>query len=255
MKIFLAGTGHMAYKEEFQKVIKQYRPFVLESFAYMNNYGITLLPHYGDFLLDSGAFTFRQSVKKEVDWNEYVNRYAKFIVDYDVKKYFELDIDSIVGYDEVKNIRKKLEQLTGRPSIPVWHINRGLKDFEETTKEYPYVSLGGIAGSTKGSKTGKKYESAFPTLIRIAHKNGAKIHGLGYTSKTKLKHYHFDSVDSTAWTMGGRIGCIYHFDNQGKMRQIDHPSGYRINKEKMLDLQIHNLTQWINFQKWAEKNW
>lgn len=255
MKVFLAGLSAVAGREQFIKVIKETHPFLLESYAYINEHEIKLLADYGDFMLDSGAFTFRQNTKTEMDWKDFVRKYAKFVVEYDIKKFFELDIDPLIGYDAVKEIRQELDKLTGRPCIPVWHLNRGLKDFEETTKQYPYVALGGIAGATKGSAAGKKYESSFSTLIKIAHRNGAKIHGLGYTSMANLKKYHFDSVDSTAWLVGNRVGFMYHFDNKGMLHRIDRPPGFKINKEKVMDLRVHNFHEWIKFQKWVEKNW
>lgn len=180
------------------------------------------------------------------NWDEYVERYADFIIRNNVKKYFELDIDCVVGYEKVKQIRAKLERLTGRPSIPVWHLSRGLDDFKGMCNDYDYVAIGGIvSGEIKSTKY-----SAFPALIEEAHKRGSKIHGLGFTALDWLKTCHFDSVDSTAWTTGNRFGFLYYFDGH-TMRKKDAPKGHRIGKAR--EAALNNYIEWIKFQKYAEK--
>ena len=81
----------------------------------------SLIPHFKDFMLDSGAFSFMNSESVAIDWDKYLEDYAAFIKTNRVEKFFELDIDVIVGYDKVKEYRLRLEGLTCRPSIPVWH--------------------------------------------------------------------------------------------------------------------------------------
>ena len=74
------------------------------------------------FLLDSGAFTFMHGIEassKPVDWDGYLSRYIDFINRNNVQHFFELDVDSIVGYDAVKRMRARLEAETGKQSIPV----------------------------------------------------------------------------------------------------------------------------------------
>lgn len=179
------------------------------------------------------------------EWDEYVERYADFIVRNNVQKYFELDIDSVVGYDRVKEIRRKLERLTSRPSIPVWHISRGLDDFKRMCDEYGYVAIGGIV--SKEIKPDKYV--ALPSLIAEAHKRGAKVHGLGFTALEWLKKCHFDSVDSTAWTTGNRFGYLYYFDGK-TMKKKDVPKGHRLGDSRKAAL--NNYIEWIKFQKYAE---
>jgi hypothetical protein len=87
--------------EYYRNAIQKHRPYILESFYYADETTEKLIPFFGDFLLDSGAFTFMQNSKKAVDWEEYIERYAAFINRNNVEKYFELDIDSVVGYDKV----------------------------------------------------------------------------------------------------------------------------------------------------------
>lgn len=181
------------------------------------------------------------------NWNDYVERYADFIVRNDIKKYFELDIDSVVGYDKVKKIRKQLERLTGRPVIPVWHISRGIDEYRRMCDEYDYVAIGGIvSGEIKSAKY-----PAFPALIAEAHKRGAKVHGLGFTALDWLSKCHFDSVDSTAWTTGNRFGFLYYFDGK-TMRKKDAPKGYRLGDSRAVAL--NNYTEWLKFQKYADKH-
>jgi len=240
MNLYLAGTAPYG-----QIVSKENIPYVLESFFYFKEWQKNYIKGTKDFLLDSGAFTFMQNAKN-VDWNEYINRYAKFIVNNDIENFFELDIDSVVGYKEVLAYRKRLEKLTGRPCIPVWHKTRGIEEFKKMCENYHYVAIGGIV--TKEIKR-KEYE-IFPSLIKEAHCCNCKIHGLGFTGVNLLKKYHFDSVDSTSWTSGGRFGTLYKFKS-GELLVFQKPKGKRCIKEKA---DRHNLREWIKFQKYAERN-
>ena len=238
------GRGPLAQRGGYDPVIKEHRPFILESFYYADADTERLLPYFGDFLLDSGAFTFMSGNGGKQSWDEYVERYADFIIRNNIKKYFELDIDVVVGYEEVKRLRRKLEALTNQPCIPVWHLSRGLDEYKRHADEYRYIAIGGIVS---GEIKKDKYH-IFTPLLNEAHKRGTKVHGLGFTNLALLNKYHFDSVDSTAWTTGNRFGFIYQFDGK-TMRKIEPPKGHRISDSRRAAL--INYTEWIKYQKWA----
>lgn len=244
MKIYLAGLEMKhKYIEENINIL-----YALSSFFTIRDDYAQFIPHFKDFILDSGAFTFMNCSIKNVDWNDYLKKYANFINDNKIKNFFELDIDSIVGYSKVKEYRKELENLTGKRCIPVWHRSRGIDEFFNLCEEYNYIALGGIAiGHIKPSE--HKYFSYF---IQEAHKRKTKIHGLGYTSISNLTKYHFDSVDSTTWTTGGRFGFIYKFTGKTLVREkiSGGNTGMRISNSYEIDKL--NLKEWIKFQKYAE---
>lgn len=256
MKLYLAGTESRSYlldkeNERINEIEYLNNINILESFYYLmkNPQMIKMVNKFGGFLLDSGAFTFIQGNHKEkIDWENYLEQYAEFINKYDIKLFFELDIDSIVGLKEVERLRDKLEYLTKKKSIPVWHKNRGKDYFIWMCKNYPYVALGGIAIKEIPLNI---FETSFPWFIRIAHENGAKIHGLGYTGITKLKQYHFDSVDSTAWLYGNRSGYIYKFNPQTGLMDKIEKKGFRL---KHKESAFNNFNEWVKFSKYAEEN-
>lgn len=226
-----------------------HRPLVLESFFYCRKNDVVpkLLPTLGGFLLDSGAFTFMQG-KTSVNWDEYTEEYAEWIKAYNIEHFFELDIDSIVGLKKVERLRSRLEQLTGRQPIPVWHKSRGKDYFLATCKDYKYVAIGGIVTQEIPRQL---YESGFPWFIAKAHEDGAKIHGLGYTSIEGIHKYHFDSVDSTAWLYGNRGGYLYQFNNKtGLFNKVQTPKGTRL---KSQEAALYNFNEWIKFQQYALK--
>lgn len=247
MMIFLAGDAPFRNEGLYDTTITIKRPYILESFYYADATTEKLIPYYGDFLLDSGAFTFMMGSKncKTLKWDEYANKYADFIKQNNVKKYFELDIDSIVGYEQVKILRNRLQKATGIQPIPVWHKSQRKEEFLRMADEYPYVALGGIV-SKEWSKDEYKY---FPWFINEAHKRGAKIHGLGFTNLEGIKKYHFDSVDSTAWLSGNRFGHIYQF-NGTTMVKHEKPSNHKLADPRKAA--IINFSEWIKFQKYAE---
>ena len=118
MKVFLASVGRLesdirstanqaesggimkVYLAESGGVMKAYlaesggRLFgdanILQSFYYADEYTEnTIIPKSKNFMLDSGAFTFMQSAKKQINWNEYAEKCAQFVKKNRIEKYFE----------------------------------------------------------------------------------------------------------------------------------------------------------------------
>lgn len=246
MKLFLAGEGGKVSfgLDVFTDI------YILESFYYLqkNEWMKALVKQniLKGFLLDSGAFTFMTGAGGKVNWEEYVDKYAQFIKDYDIDLFFELDIDSVVGLEKVEELRKRLEDKAEKKCIPVWHKSRGKECFIKMCKDYNYIAIGGIV--TKEIK--RTEHPVFAWLIKTAHENNCKIHGLGYTNLKGLEKYKFDSVDSTSWLYGNRGGYIYMFNGR-TIVQINCPEGMRL-KDK--EVALHNFQEWVKFQRYAESN-
>ena len=236
LNIFLAGND--GYRKDRFK-IRTHNLNILESFYYLKSqeWMFPLIKEFKNFLLDSGAFTFmNQSKNHDIDWDAYIEEYADFIN--------KLDIDSIVGIDEVERLRHKLEKLTGKKAIPVWHVSRGHAYWLKMIKEYDYVAIGGIV--TKEIRP-KQYP-IFTQLIKEAHIENCKVHGLGFTNLNGIKKYRFDSVDSTSWLSGNRFGAVYKF-NGSTMIKIDKEAGQRVKNKATA---INNFVEWVKFSQYAE---
>lgn len=243
MKVFLAGTDLLkAYPEELKK-----SEYQLASFFSIQDWMLPYLNGCKEWLLDSGAFSFMNG-KKGVDFSLYLERYAEFINQNQVRHFFELDLDSVIGQEKTYALTKKLEFLTNRQCIPVWHKSRGIDEWKRMCKEYPYVAIGGIV-----SKEIMPYQyGAFAPMIQEAHRNGAKVHGLGFTSTSYFRQIRFDTVDSTTWNVGGKFGNICVFDERSLMKQRIQKKGWRCTDQKKL--MIHNWNEWVKFQRYAEKH-
>ena len=245
MRIYLAG--YTCCENYLQKELNLV-PYLLESFYTLKKTKkLKIIKNIKKekFLLDSGAFTFMNSYKGKINWDKYIEDYANFINEYDIKYFFELDIDNIIGIKEVERLRNKLEILSGKKCIPVWHKSRGLEYWKKTCKEYDYIAIGGIV--TKEIKA-TEYDIFIP-LLKIAKENNCKVHGLGFTRVPLLKKYHFYSVDSTAWLSGSRFGTLHQFNN--KRIESKKIKGKRIKDYK--EINKFNLEQWIKFQNYADK--
>lgn len=202
-------------------------------------------------MLDSGAFSYMGKHKykgKDIDWGKYLDTYAHFIQTNDIKLFYELDIDCIVGYDEVRRMRKKLEEKTGKKSIPVWHIGRGKNEFISLCKEYSYIALGGLV-------SGEYPKSAYKNLrwfTKVAHDNNCRIHCLGFTPlKIDIRMFGFDSVDSTSWNIGGRFGIMYKMIGNQLIQIKKHKNKRAKNDKQKID--YLNMIEWIKFQEYMDK--
>ena len=239
--IFLAGHIGREIPEEF---IKYRAPYVLQTYWDMRLWNQELVLdaiHTPDvFFLDSGAFSFMNSVKDKVNFDDYVAEYAGFINRYHIDHYFELDLDTIIGVKETRKMTDRLEAMTGKQCIPVFHASRGMDGCRRMLKQYPYVAIGasGITAECRWVKNDKILLS----LVQMAHENGVKVHGLGYT---RLKNINdttipFDSVDSSACLSGGRFATVYKFTGSRLISKSikGQSKGYKV-------LNDHNIQEWI----------
>lgn len=221
---------------------------MLQSYAYANNpealFRIKNNHKFRDFILDSGAFTYMNGKdSSKIDWDEYVEHYAKVINDYDVKNFIELDIDIIVGLKEVERLRKKLERLTNKQPIIVWHKSRGADYWSKMVGQYPYCAIGGIVTrEIKSSEYG-----IFRPLIDEAHRNNAKVHGLGFTNLKLLNQFDFDSVDSSS-SRSTRFGAVSFFTGTTIVNK-KVPKGYRFNNAKA---ELKSFWAWVAFSNYLE---
>lgn len=243
MKLCLAGTGILKnHPEELKK-----SRYLLESFYSVQEWQIPFFEACDFFLLDSGAFTFMNSQKGPVDFDAYLQRYADFVKRHHIEHFFELDIDPIVGYDRVKEMRRTLERETGARCIPVWHKSRGLEDFKRTAQEYDYMAIGGIVTKEIPPSQWQHLEK----LISIAHVYGCKIHGLGFTSSAHLSKYHFDSVDSTTWNVGGKYGNVCKIKD-GRVTQVHFDDKRVADRDGLM---LHNFRTWCKFQAYVDMHY
>ena len=250
MDIYLAGFHGEKNRTNRNGILNQ-KIYVLESFAYIHEWQLPLIKNEWNFLLDSGAFTFMAEGKETgIDWIKYVNDYADFINKMDIDLFFELDIDSVIPLKEVEKLRKQLEERTGKQSIPVWHRSRGIDYWKWMVKNYPYVAISASGKYASSWVNNPKSIHVINKMIEIAHDNGCKVHGLGYTKLKKLNDVKFDSVDSTAWLYGNRGGFLFQFNGTTLIKH-NKPEGTKMRSN---EIAIHNFKEWIKFQRYAKDN-
>lgn len=145
-------------------------------------------------MVDSGAHSFQKGIK--VKWEEYTHRYAQFIKEFDrpnVVGFFEMDVDAVIGYEKVLELRRILMRVTDK-IIPVWHKNRGITEFDNMCKEFS-----GRVVAISGFKNEDIADNQYIMFLKHAKKYGCKLHCLGMTRRKILDVVPFDYVDSSSW--------------------------------------------------------
>lgn len=253
MKIFLSAIeGGSSCKDDGQHMfidfILRERPDLkmkwnLVSFYYIKDNLKTFMKIKNNselLLVDSGAHSFQKGVK--VDWDKYTDEYCKFIKANDDKNilgYFEMDVDNIIGYDKVLELRKKLEKVSDK-IIPVWHKNRGIAEYKKMCQDYK----GKIVAIT-GFKNEDIKDEQYLMFLKYAKKYNCKVHCLGMTRKKILDKVPFDFVDSSSWvqqSIYGRVG------NKGKVTKD-------FSKKHRLTVVLLNYLEAMKMQDYYYKKW
>lgn len=251
-KIFLAACSHVKTPVVNSGIKPHY---ILESFMDLRSNTKKMSEYVkwclsaDDFLLDSGAFAFMNKAKKANNFtvkqiNDYVKEYVDFINKYDIKHFFEMDLDCIFPYEKVVKARKWIERHTKKQCIPVWHLSRGIDEFHKMCKEYNYVAVGGIASK----EIKRKDHKLLWELCDIAHSYGCKIHGLGYLPLEILNNNEcpFDTVDGTGW-QGHMRGQKFVLENEKLTKVTDEELKNKLRNWK--DNESEGYKNWTKFSE------
>ena len=203
--------------------------------------------HCENMLVDSGAHTIQFGAK--VNFMEYTRQYADFITKFDrdnVIGYFEMDIENIIGYEKVLELRSILEQATSK-IIPVWHPTRGIKDYEQMCKKYSgkLVAIGGFRNTDIKN-------DQFLMFLKVAKKYGCKVHCLGMTRQEILSKCPFDYTDSATWVKATNVGHPLNIElrqgggmpNFKKARGIEKFAQFEYNYKQFLTYQEQYYQKW-----------
>lgn len=240
MKYCISSSNTIKYIIPDLKPIKLY--YHLWSYYYLQNKDQIevfnqIMDMSENMLIDSGAFSIRIAGKlknKEIiqEYDKYTKKYCDFIQEHDNNKilgYCEMDIENVTGYDYVLELRKELEEVSDK-IIPVWHKERGIHDFKEMCQNYNYVAISNSQYDIKKTQT--------KLFVDYAHRQGAKIHGLGLSNKTVLMNIPFDSCDAINWLMptlygshnGKKLDREYSKNNLNKVLLL----GYLAERKKQI---------------------
>ena len=196
-------------------------------------------------MVDSGAHSFQKG--KVVEWEKYTRNYAEWIKKHDNKKilgYFEMDVDNIIGYKKVLYLHKILDSVSDK-IIPVWHKNRGIKNYINMCKAYS----GKIIAIT-GFKNEDIKDEQYSKFLNIAWDNGCRLHCLGMTRKKILDSVPFDFTDSASWIAPDTFGKVIN----GKKVKLGAEKEDRKNlyvylyKEAMKMQKKYNI-KWKNYEE------
>ena len=199
-------------------------------------------------LIDSGAHSFQKGAK--VDWLSYTEKYAQFIEGFDrpnVVGYFEMDVDNVIGYEKVLELREILESVSDK-IIPVWHKNRGIADYKKMCQDH----AGKVVAIT-GFKNEDIRDEQYLSFLKYAKGYECKVHCLGMTRTKVLDKVPFDYVDSSSWKQNAVYGRVAH---RGEMRKVTRETSdsYRghmhaENYKNAMKMQEHYYRKWRSVSK------
>lgn len=243
MKIYLAGCSYTPWK-----ALNIYNFNRLDSYLDVRKNDDFDHTKFQNFILDSGVFSFLNGKDiSKIDWDEYVDNYAKFVRERKIRNYVEVDIDRFYGLDVVEKLRRNLERKVGWKSMPVWHMNRGYDKWLEIARDYEYICFGAFL-------TDHLNEKHYPLVAKFiydAKQLNCKVHGLGFTSMPWLKRLHFYSVDSSSWTANVRFGAVCYFNGKA-ITMVKRPENKKV--IDMRGLAYHSFKEWVKFAQYAEKH-
>lgn len=239
MKIFLSAIEG---QKELPRIIKNMKYNLMSYYAIRKNRDNAkyIRDNSEEILIDSGAHSFQKG--KKVDWIEYTKEYAEFIKEFDrpnVIGYFEMDVDNIIGYDKVLELRKILENVTNK-IIPVWHKNRGIEEFKKMCEKYQNKIV-----AITGFKNEDIKDEQYLMFLKYAKKFDCKVHCLGMTRKKVLDKVPFDYTDSSSWLQSAVYGNIV---NKGKVNK-------EFSKENRNKVFLENYKQGMKMQEYYYYKW
>lgn len=207
---YMKGQNRYLKLTDHEKDLVTSIPHVLESFHYVGKQKFVdeMRVNKAQIFLDSGAFSaFTLGVSISVEeYCEYIKRNMDIIrVEDNVVMASVLDG---IG-DPLQTWRNQLEmELRGAKPLPCFHAGEDERYLEWYVKNYEYITLGGMVGSSTKQlciwldRMWDRYLTDGSGRARI------KVHGFGITAVPIMERYPWYSCDSSSWIQSAAFGSI-----------------------------------------------
>lgn len=207
---YMPGQNRYVKLTEHEQSLVRGIPHILESYHYVGKQKFVdeMRVNNAQIFLDSGAFSaFTLGVNISVeDYCEYIKRNLDIIrVEDNVVMASVLDG---IG-DPLQTWRNQLEmELRGAKPLPCFHAGEDERYLEWYVKNYEYITLGGMVGSSTKQlciwldRMWDRYLTDGSGRARI------KVHGFGITAVPIMERYPWYSCDSSSWIQSAAFGSI-----------------------------------------------
>lgn len=247
MKLLLSAVDTATDKIEGVRKVAEQKPLLwnLMSYYYLRSdeqWAETVRECSRLVMIDSGAHSFQKG--KKVEWDSFTHAYAEFIRRFDrpnVVGYFEMDVDNLIGYENVLRLRKILEQESGHADkiIPVWHKNRGIEDFKDMCRTHQ-----GRTVAITGFKNEDIRDEQYPMFLKYAWKHGCKVHCLGMARKSVLDKVPFDYCDASSWAQRAIFGRVKGAKVKREFSKTNRTDVFMASYLDAMDTQLHYWQKW-----------
>ncbi len=209
VKVFVSGA------ESFVNYIRKYKVDKITKYALVTFYSlynnpdavefITFLKqHINELMIDSGAFTYMNSLKIDKVEKHYIEKYIKFY--HKAKNIADYFISMDVGSIETQKEYHRILTSNGVDAIPVYHLFDNSVDYlnwvcQHPEKKHNLVAIGGYVLEVKRDRVNTRKKLI--AIVKYINRKypGLNIHilGLADTNLISLLKNYIYSVDSTNW--------------------------------------------------------
>lgn len=219
MNVYMAAVYSNSYMKGMNRYVKLTPheqnlvgaiPHILESFHYVGKQSFVdhMRANQAQIFLDSGAFsayTLGVSLSVE-DYCNYIQR-NRDIIRVDGNAVMASVLDGIG--DPLQTYRNQIEmEWRGCRPLPCFHAGEDERYLEWYVKNYEYITLGGMVGSSTKQlciwldRIWDRYLTDGSGRPRL------KVHGFGITAVPIMERYPWHSCDSSSWIQSAAFGSI-----------------------------------------------
>lgn len=207
---YMQGMNRYVKLTDRERDIVASLPHILESFHYVGKQSFVdhMRNNGAKIFLDSGAFSaFTLGVSLSVsDYCDYIKRNMDIIRVEDGALMASV-LDGIG--DPLQTWRNQLEmEARGVRPLPCFHAGEDERYLEHYVRNYEYITLGGMVGSSTKQLMIWLDRMFDRYLTDGSGRPRCKVHGFGITSIPIMEEYPWYSCDSSSWIQSAAFGSI-----------------------------------------------
>ncbi len=244
---YLPGGGRYANLNESEGAVmrKCNTRNILESYHYVHHQRIVdnMRENNAKVFLDSGAFS-AWTTGATIDIRDYCNYIIRNqdIIRTDGDAVMASVLDAIGDAQGTFENQMAMERLGVRP-LPCFHKYEDPRYLEWYVKNYDYITIGGMVGSSTAELI-RWLDPLWDKYLTDGAGNPLiKVHAFGVTSIPLMKRYPWHSCDSSSWIQVARFGNIYMRDHGVLAMSKESPARHTAGKhyDNITELERHAL--------------